>query len=202
MNFITSYCQLDDNQFSVNGEQLLENDSTSSWMRTLYDYLKLDYPKFHKMDLMSKVGTIGIEILKERNEKIVQYADDEIALIFANRNSSANTDMKFQKSYKEKEAPSPSLFVYTLPNILMGEIAIKNKWYGENIFTVSEEFDADFFENYCNILIPDKAKACVCGWINVLDNKIDAFLFTVEKAVKSHDNLILTPNNLLNLRKA
>ena len=107
---------------------------------------------------MSKIGIVGVELLKSQNDKIAQYADDQIALVFANKNSSAKTDLKFQKSYQEKNAPSPSLFVYTLPNILIGEIAIKNKWYGENIFTVAENFDAPFFENYCNILIPAKSQ--------------------------------------------
>ncbi len=151
---------------------------------------------------MSKIGIIGVELLKSRNEKITQYSDDDIALVFANKNSSANTDLKFQKSYQEKGSPSPSLFVYTLPNILIGEIAIKNKWYGENIFTVADQFEPDFFENYCNILIPTKAKACICGWVNVLENKIDAFLFTLEIIDSTELNLPLTSNNLLNLRKA
>ncbi len=154
------------------------------------------------MDLMSKIGVIGSEILKSQNGKIVDYDDDEIALVFANKNSSANTDVKFQQSFKENGSPSPALFVYTLPNIVLGEIAIKNKWYGENIFVVSENFDPEFYENYCNILIPSKAMACACGWVNVLNDSIEAFFFFVEKEASTEDSLPLTSNNLLNLRKA
>lgn len=201
MNFITSYCQINENLCSANGEILLKNVEEISWARSLYNHVELDYPKFHKMDLMSKIGVIGVELLKSKNEKITAYNDDEVALVFANKNSSANTDMKFQQSYQGKGAPSPSLFVYTLPNILIGEIAIKNKWYGENIFAVGEQFEPEFFENYCNILIPNKAQACLCGWVNVLANKIDAFLFTVEKEDVTGLNLPFTSNNLLNLRK-
>ena len=153
------------------------------------------------MDLMSKIGIIGIELLKANNEHLDNYSDDALALIFANKNSSAATDKKFQKSYREKGSPSPSLFVYTLPNILIGEIAIKNKWYGENIFVVANQFDPVFFENYYKILIPKKAEACICGWINVLANKIEAFLFTLEQEDSTGLNLPLTSNNLLNLRK-
>jgi len=202
LKFITTYCQINEDRLEANGKLVLKNNGATAWTRALYDHFELEYPKFHKMDLMSKIATIGVELLKSQNEKIEQYEDDEIALIFANKNSSAKTDLKFQKSYQEKKSPSPSLFVYTLPNILIGEIAIKNKWYGENIFVVGEQFDATFYENYCNILIPNKAQACVCGWINVVDNKIDALLFTVEKEDVTGLNLRLTSNNLLNLRKA
>lgn len=202
MNFISSYCQISESICAANGTVLLKKENGNAWSRMLYDYLKLDYPKFHKMDLMSKIGVIGVEILKSQNENIAGYADDEIALVFANKNASARTDMRFQHSFQEKGAPGPSLFVYTLPNILIGEISIRNKWFGENIFTVAEQFDPWFFENYCDILMPQKAAACLCGWVNVVDQQIDAFLFTVEKEGKAGLNLPLTSNNLLNLRKA
>jgi len=200
--FITAYCQINDDHCTANGNLLLKNEGETSWPRSLYNYAKLDYPKFHKMDMMAKMGTIGVEFLKLQNENLNRYADDSIALVFANKNSSANTDLKFQASYQERKSPSPSLFVYTLPNILLGEIAIKNKWYGENIFTISNQFDPAFFENYSKTLIPTKAQACICGWINVFKNSIDGFLFSLEQEDSTGLNLPLTTNNLLNLRKA
>ncbi len=200
MIFITAYCKINDDHCTVNGDLLLKNEDETSWTRSLYNYAKLDYPKFHKMDLLSKIGTLGVELLKSRNGKLNQYADDDIALVFANKNSSATTDLKFQASYQEKKSPSPSLFVYTLPNILLGEIAIKNKWYGENIFTITKQFEPAFFENYAKILIPTKAKACICGWINVIENSIDGFLFSLEQEDSSGLNLPLTTNNLMHLR--
>ena len=40
-----------------------------------------------------------------------------------------------------KDFPSPSLFVYTLPNIVAGEIAIRNKYAGETSAFVLEKYD-------------------------------------------------------------
>ena len=90
-------------------------------------------------------------------------------------------DERFKRSYTEEKTPSPSLFVYTLPNILIGEIAIRNKWYGENLFTLSQKFDADYFSNQCKVFMNGKTKACLCGWIEATNANTDVFLFFVEE---------------------
>ena len=131
--------------------------------------------------MLSKTAFLGVELLKKDCPEICNYKDNEIALLFANNNSSAQTDIKFQETYKDGGIPSPSLFVYTLPNIPMGDIAIRNKWYGENMFTVAESFDAEYFSNYCNILLNKNAESALCGWLDVNDNKIEAFFFFVTK---------------------
>ncbi len=199
MNFITTYCRIAENSVCVNGKILLQNEHSGSWMKTIYGFLQLDYPKFFKMDTLCKLAIAGVEILKSNNQNLKNYPDDRIALVFANKNSSADTDLKFRQSYSEGGSPSPALFVYTLPNILIGEVAIKNKWYGENLFAVSPVFNPVFFENYCNMMISEKAEACICGWINVLDDEIEAFLFVVETQPGKTFNLPLTADNLLNL---
>jgi hypothetical protein len=58
------------------------------------------------------------------------------ALVFANRSSSLDTDFKYQESINSQENyfPSPAVFVYTLPNICVGEISIKHKMQTENAF--------------------------------------------------------------------
>lgn len=199
MNFITTYCRIDKQFVSVNGTTLLQNDHSNSWLKSIYGFLQLDYPKFFKMDILCKLAITGVEILKSYNPNLENYPDDRIALVFANKNSSADTDLKFRKSYLESGSPSPALFVYTLPNILIGEVAIKNKWYGENLLTVSSMFNPVFFENYCNMMIPEKADACICGWINALEDQIEAFLFVAETQPGKTFNLPLTTDNLLNL---
>ena len=40
-----------------------------------------------------------------------------------------------------KDFPSPALFVYTLPNIVSGEISIRNKWGGESSAYVLASYD-------------------------------------------------------------
>ena len=203
MNYISAYCRLSAHNVSVNGKIIFNKEEISGvdLPKQVYKNLKIDYPKFYKMDVLSKFAFLGAEILKTNYAGINNYDDDEIALLFSNCNSSADVDLKFQNSYLKDDLPSPALFVYTLPNIMMGEIAIRNKWYGENIFFLCEKFDAALFTDYCNILLADKTKACLCGWIESLNEKTDAFLFFVEIR-NDKKNFPLTIDNVDKLYKS
>lgn len=195
-NFITTYCHIFGDTCSLNGKVLatLDTSSEDGWLKQLYRYSGQTYPKFYKMDMLSQVGYLASNFIKSNHvSQLSEYADDEIALVFANRFSSAESDIRFQRSYQEQKAPSPAMFVYTLPNIVMGEIAIANKWYGENMFAVLPKFDADWYVNYSQILLQADAKAVLGGWINISEEKPEAFLFLVEAAESgvefSTDNL-------------
>jgi hypothetical protein len=184
MSFITAYCHLNENSCSINGKIFLQKslESTESWFKQLYKELAIDYPKFYKMDTLAQAGFMGSELIKKIIPVISDvYKDDEIALLFANKESSADTDIRFQESYEEKNTPSPSLFVYTLPNIVLGEIAIRNKWYGENMFAVLPKFTPDFFVQYGTILLSTGSKAVLAGWLGILEGHVEVFVFLVEK---------------------
>ncbi|GGN05594.1 hypothetical protein GCM10010967_46020 [Dyadobacter beijingensis] len=197
MKVITAYCNLRADRCLVNGEVVAERDPASedSWFKQIYKKHALAYPKFYKMDVLSQAGYLASELIKKANPGLVDaYADDEIALIFANATSSAETDRRFKQSYEEAGTPSPSLFVYTLPNIVLGEIAIANKWYGENMFAVLPKFAPGFYLDYGQILSSSGSRALLCGWLEVTATGTDVFLFMVEERETgpafSHDNLL------------
>ena len=54
-------------------------------------------------------------------------------LIKQNEHSCLETDIEHQEEVNKQKA-SPAVFVYTLPNIVIGEISIRNKWFGESAF--------------------------------------------------------------------
>ena len=60
--------------------------------------------------------------------------------------------------------PSPSLFVYTLPNIVTGEIAIRHKFYGETCFYILENKE-QLFELANNQVQLTKLSAALIGWV-------------------------------------
>ena len=104
-------------------------------------------------------------MIKER------YKPGEVGIVFANANASLDADLNYWESVKK--IPSPALFVYTLPNIVIGEICIRNNFKGENAFFVQEKFDIPFTEFYVNNLL-DKhdLNACICGWIDISGRRI------------------------------
>jgi hypothetical protein len=78
--------------------------------------------------------------------------------------------------------PSPSVFVYTLPNIVIGEICIRHGIKGENAFFISEKFEPERLTEYVGELIhSSRSKAVLCGWVDILEKQFESLLFTVEK---------------------
>lgn len=198
MSYITTYCSIKNGDFIVNGKEpnKLEGINFLEQVNALYKKKELKYPKFHKMDLLAKTAFLGSELIKEvRSESLASYADDEIALFFGNSESSAYSDEKFYDSYSSNN-PSPSQFIYTLPNILIGEIAIKNKWFGENLFLVLPDFDTKEYVEQIQLLL-NNSKAVLCGWVNINENNADTFFFLIEKEGESTNEL--NTNNLLKI---
>jgi len=104
----------------------------SAEIAEFYRSLQIDYPKFYKMDNLSKLGFLASEmIFNDEDNRFIPRED--IAVICFNSSSSLDIDTQYQKTIHDNENyfPSPSLFVYTLPNIVTGEIAIRNKFLGE-----------------------------------------------------------------------
>ena len=187
MSFITAYCHITSDSCLVNGEEIVTRDllSSDSWLKQIYKNQEFVYPKFYKMDSLAQAGFIASELIKRAQPALSTYQDDEVAMLFGNQYSSAESDIRFKKSYEEHGAPSPALFVYTLPNIVLGEIAILNKWFGENLFVVLPKFAPDFFVSYAKILMSKGSEAVLCGWLGVGEERSDVFLFLVEKQGKA-----------------
>lgn len=145
------------------------------FLKSVYDFLDLKYPKFHKMDALSKLGILASEIIF-CNKKV----SPETALVFSNNASSLETDRQFQES--TKTFASPSLFVYTLPNIVLGEINIKYKLRSENAFFIAEDFNAELLKEYTETLLTsEKAPEVLCGWLDLQNGEYDVFLCLVSK---------------------
>ena len=135
------------------------------------------------MDSLSKLGWLTAEILLKDSFEKEMYQPDDIGVILANANSSLDTDTKYYQT--TKDIASPALFVYTLPNIMTGEICIRHNFKGENAFFIFEKFDAGFIQQYVNNLINNNTlQACICGWVELLDDQYKAALTLVE--VKEH----------------
>ena len=97
-----------------------------------------DYPKFFKMDILSKLGFLLTERLVREETDRFTPREDRAVLVFSREGCVAN-DRHYVASMQD--FPSPALFVYTLPNIVAGEIAIRNRYEGETSAYVLERFD-------------------------------------------------------------
>ena len=102
-----------------NGEKI----AAISDLLSLYQHFNWQYPKYYKMDNLSRLGWAAAELLLERWDARA-YQPEEVAIVLSNANSSLDTDYRYTGT--TKDLPSPSVFVYTLPNIVTGEICIRH----------------------------------------------------------------------------
>lgn len=159
-----------------------------NWLKDCYTHLGIEYAKFFKMDNLSKIAFIAVETLKKKTN-INRLDGDQISLLFANKESSTNVDNKYQETLK-KGVPSPSLFVYTLPNICTGEIAIFNKWYGSNSFFITDSIEDFPIDDMVEIEFSKGSKACLIGWVESNSGK---FIHIEDKlSLRERDQLIKT----------
>lgn len=179
MSVIKSHSVIYKDLYVVDGEEFEIPAGEKHFTTRLYKHLGIDYSKIYKMDMLAKTSFLGVELLNSKVD-FSQYGDEEIGQVFGNSESSLFSDRLFEESYKVNESPSPAHFVYTLPNILMGEMAIRNKWYGDTILFVSKEFDEVNFAEQIFIQQKNGAKASVVGWVNVTGEQPDAQFWFIE----------------------
>jgi hypothetical protein len=181
-NQVTGSCKIENGSVFKDGKLLFENRDTdiNSFLLSVYQHFQLNYPKFYKMDNLSKLGWLAAEVLLKDSFNTENYPPEKVGMVLANSNSSLDNDIKYFDSLQE--FASPSLFVYTLPNIVIGEICIRNHFKGEHAFYIQESFDAAFIEKQLNYLLDNQIlQACICGWVDVLEQDYKAVLFSVEK---------------------
>ena len=179
--YITSSCIIRRQSVVKNGARIFEGtgEGLPEFLRSLYDRFSGQYPKFHKMDLLSKLGWAATEILLQ-DVPMEAYAPEDTGVILANASSSLDTDERYFDTVKE--IASPALFVYTLPNIVIGEISIRHKFKGENAFFITETFDIPFMTGYVQQLLDAGIiRAAVCGWVEQYHDRYEAALYLVEK---------------------
>ena len=154
-------------------EKLEEQEGAGhhSLLTSLYRQMIGNYPKFYKMDGLSRLGFVASEILlnAEKGE-----TDKERAIIFFNHSSSIASDRNYKESINDKDNyfPSPSIYVYTLPNIVTGEIAIRNHFHGETSFFILPDKDERLMEEILQASCRDaQSKSFLTGWIDYEDER-------------------------------
>jgi hypothetical protein len=197
--YISASCVIINRIVYKNKKPVFENKHAGmqDFLLFVYNHLEIKYPKFYKMDNLSKLGWLAAEVLLKNGFETGNYKPSEVGVVLSNASASLDTDIKYVQSIKD--IPSPSLFVYTLPNIVIGEICIRNNFKGENAFFVSEQFDANFIKQYvCNLLNNNILQACICGWVELMEENYKAALFLIEKNNKPGSTQF-TAENILNI---
>ena len=159
-------------------DSIIDKEITQNGLlTTLYKQIIGNYPKYYKMDGLCRLGFVASELLLKAERDEGSFTEDinkTRAIVFFNRSSSIASDKKYLASIVEKDNyfPSPSVFVYTLPNIVTGEIAIRNGYHGETSFYIlphkNELLMQDIIET---TFMDEQTTSILTGWLDYEDSE-------------------------------
>lgn len=177
--FITQYLQWRNRYVRLNAKRVLELPQTPprEMLSAAYHQVNLSYPKFFKMDLLSKLAVLSFDFLSREAEINETW---HTGLVISTLNGCLDVDLQFEQS--RLSLPSPSLFVYTLPNIMLGEIAIRHGIKGEQCCLIAEPSDVATLHFYAEDLIRNQQMHSVfCGHIDATETGLNATLLRLDK---------------------
>jgi hypothetical protein len=199
--YITANCLITGRKLFKNQKLIFEqNENARIFFDEVYNHFEIAYSKFHKMDQLCKLGFLAAEILLSGKNITKKYDESDIGIVLSNSHASLDVDLRFAKTIKS--GASPALFVYTLPNIVIGEISIRHRIKGENAFFVFKNFDGNFITEYVNSIFNSQlAKCCICGWVDYFQEDYRALLMLVETGNSAENALPFTAANMIKLNE-
>ncbi len=190
--YISSHIRIKNGNVTKNGVAVTDKIFTAP--EDLYRDLGCNYVKFFKMDILCKWAWLATEILLSDNGSFAYGEMDKtrIALVLATTDGCIEVDKKYEESIAS--IPSPALFVYTLPNIMLGEICIRHGFKGEQASLINNAFDSNELYFWVNDILENRGMdACLFGYVNAANGEQDISLYW---AAKDKGALPLTPANI------
>ena len=175
----------------VDGRDIAFTGTGKAMLTDLYKRYVGDYPKFYKMDRLSQLGFIASELLLQAEGRERFEDCDDRAIILFNHASSIMADRQYLSSIETPGQffPSPSLFVYTLPNIVAGELAIRNHYHGETTFCILPERQDEVMRRVLQACCQDETtRSILGGWVDYQDDAhyvADLTVYEVREIVNS-----------------
>lgn len=188
---------IDTDKAIINGVALDTSGKTGMDLLTsLYRSRETGYPKYFKMDPLCRLGFIGAEMLLGPTPDV---NGDSHAIVVIGRGGSIADDRRYQETIANDDNyfPSPAVFVYTLANIVTGEIAIRHKLYGESSSYLIENYVPETITRllYTAFADPD-VNQVTGGWIDCdSDNAFSLRIVTIDRNTSPEETLNFFKNN-------
>ena len=187
---VISECKINDDSVILNGQTIVTRTGESdSWMADIYHAIGMQYPKFFKMDNLCKAGTLAAELLLKDVDFDRETVKPDWAVVLMNQASSLDDDRHYQATIQDADNyyPSPAIFVYTLANIVTGEIAIRHKTGGESSFYVLPAFSSELMQttvDQCFAANPELTHI-IGGWVDYDNGRCDVRMYLVQLTINN-----------------
>lgn len=160
---LTRTVRIANGRVTINGRLQCElhNSPLDDLLAAAYGQLK-PYDKWHKMDRLSRLAHVGFELLFAGCDH-----PERSAVLVCGRNASLDSDERHQDALRQA-AVKPATFVYTLPNIAIGEVCIRHHIQGETLYTARYRNDPEsqlFLATH--VLDLTQARQLAVAWLDV-----------------------------------
>ena len=186
--------EIDYGHVCVDDDLLQLSTHGGDMLKEVYQQYIGGYAKFFKMDPLCRLGFVATELLL-RQEGVRHFdakgrvpeeeGREDRAIVLMGRTGSLRSDEAHVKSISDTAEffPSPAVFVYTLPNIVTGEIAIRNRYYGETAFYGLPEEKEETIAAICEeTFLDDMTDSIILGWVDYPDEQqMKAKLYIIER---------------------
>ena len=171
-------CQITGREVALNGKTIItRTGEEATWLADIYRAIGMQYPKFFKMDNLCKAGMIAVELLLRDLDFDRETVKPNWAVVLMNQASSLDDDRHYQTTIRDADNyyPSPAVFVYTLANIVTGEIAIRHKIGGESSFFVLPALSESQLQKQVSHVFADNHELThiIGGWVDFDEGKCD-----------------------------
>lgn len=147
-----------------------DSDDFQDFIRSAFKTVCASNMKFYKMDSLSKLGYVASEVLLDG----IEYGEEDCGLILSGVYGSLDTDIRHQQiiDTETDDSASPAVFVYTLPNVVEGEISIRHHIKGENTWFWSDDRTLSDVSEYAELsMSAQDMKYCIAGHIDFLNGR-------------------------------
>jgi hypothetical protein len=170
----TKSCKISNQGVTINDSLVYSFDNERNNLEAIYEAFDVQYPKFFKMDNASKLCFLTTEILLQ-NVDLNSIDQNRRTVLIETKEGCIKADEDYYQSMQT--TPSPAQFVYTLPNVMIGEICIRHKIKGENYCLIADSFDVKKQLNLITTLLSERAIICIHGWVKASQNTFTSELY-------------------------
>lgn len=169
---VTHNVRITADSVTVDGHHVETRSAGRDMLTELYKRNGNGAPRFFRMDLLCRLGVVASDLLleAERGQQDSNAGGEtaDRAVVLIGSKGSLHADMAYAETIAGDDFyPSPEKFVYTLPNIVTGEIAIRNKYHGETEYYMLPCRDAALERRLMIAsFADDNTESVIGGWID------------------------------------
>lgn len=171
-----AHSRLSSGAFTLDGALLAApSGAPDEALRAAYQALAMDYPKFHKMDRAAKLAVLVAEpVLRVARDRGADLAEGT-AVLALSRSGSGSSDVEHWRVRQDTGLASPAVFVYTLPNIGVGELTIRHGIHGPSLCLMTDGPDSvDSVRAALLLRKAPRVRWLVCLWSDIFAAHFEA----------------------------